>query len=110
MSKVELNLFPEENTTIVCNLPDGNKFEIDAFELDAMLARVYNGKDALTTLEVTKGMRELFKEMYGFNISLRSMDLLIETKHRLLADIKKNTYLQCDPASSTESSPEPTEN
>lgn len=100
----ELNLFPSEDTLIVCKTPDGQSIEIDAMEIDAMLHDVYTEKrvTSLSLSEMLKEMTKKFEERFGFKMSLRSMDILIHEKDELLISVKKNTYQLSEPSEPTE--------
>lgn len=116
---MELQLFPPEDTTIKCKTPEGETIEVDAMDLDELILQVYDEYPSDQTPKVTYPniprkeylglVREKFDQRYGYRMSLRSMDILLDTKTEILNKIKKNSYQQSDPVSSTESSQEQTE-
>lgn len=108
---MDVNIFPEQDTRINCNLPDGTKISVDAMDLDHMVAEVYqaSGKIALPVSEILEGVQARFKKKHGFDISKRSVDILLEAKDRLLSDVKKNSYHMLDQQGSTDSDPQPPE-
>lgn len=106
----EIDLFPPEDTLIKCKTPEGLCIEIDAMDVDEMMAEVYNGRKELSTQELLTGMCEKFKQRYGYGMSRRSMDVLIDVKTDILNRIKKNSLAQLSRASTTESNQEQTEN
>lgn len=106
----EFELFPAEDSMIKCNKPDGTSIELDALELDCMLREVYAERNA-TTLSLStilKDMTAKFESVYGFKMSLRSMDKLLVTKDEVLDQVKKNTYQSSEPLDSTEQQPDQT--
>jgi hypothetical protein len=116
---MELQLFPPEDTTIKCKTPEGETIEVDAMDLDELILQVYDEYPSDQTPKVTYPniprkeylglVREKFAQRYGYRMSLRSMDILLDTKTEILNKIKKNSYQQSDPVSSMESSQEQTE-
>lgn len=100
----EFYLFPPSDTIINCNTPDGKVIPIDAMDLDDMLIEVYQdyGNKELIHQEYLPAMIEKFFNTYGFRMSRRSMELLMQKKHEILDTIKKNTYQSCDPTNSME--------
>jgi len=108
-----LNLFPPEDTTIICKTKDGKKIEVDALDLDDMAIRVYvdaGWPKEMPQLEYLIRMCDLFHEKYNYLMSKASMNELLEEKAKILNSIKKNTYPSPVPTSSTVSSLQPTEN
>lgn len=105
---MELQLFPPEDTTILCKVPDGEAISVDAMELDDMIMDVYAEypKPEIPRKEYLILMRNKFAERYGYRMSLRSMDILLDVKTEMLNRIKKNSYPQSDPVNSTESNQE----
>lgn len=106
---MELNLFPPEDTTIRCKTPEGTTIEVDAMDLDEMIIELYENRQSIPRKEYLQLVCDKFAEKYGYKMSRRSMDVLLEVKTDMLNKIKKNTYPESDPVSSTESSQEPTE-
>ena len=105
---MELQLFPPEDTTIKCKLPDGSAIEVDAMDLDDMIMDVYAvyPQPEIPRKEYLHLMRDKFAERYGYRMALRSIDILLDAKTDILNRIKKNSYPQLDPVSSTESNQE----
>lgn len=105
---MELQLFPPEDTTIKCKLPDGSIIEVDAMDLDDMIMDVYATypQPEIPRKEYLHLMRDKFAERYGYRMSLRSIDILLDAKTDILNRIKKNSYPQSDPVNSTESNQE----
>ena len=106
---MELQLFPPEDTLINCKTPDGQTIAIDAMDLDDMIAELYETRKAIPRKEYLGLMCAKFAEKYGFAMSKRSMDVLLEVKTKILTDIKKNSTEELNPVSSTESNQEQTE-
>ena len=117
---MELQLFPAEDTTIKCKTPEGKTIEVDAMDLDDMIVEVYDEYPSDEVPKVTYPVIprkeylglicEKFFQRYGYRMSKRSMDILLDVKSDMLNKIKKNSYPQLDPVNSTESNPEPKEN
>lgn len=99
----DINLFPPEDTTINCNLPDGSKISVDALDLDELVAECYNGKVEMPYKELMELMCNKFAEKYNVSVSRRSMSLLLDLKHKILEDVKKNSYPEQESANSTDS-------
>lgn len=107
---MELNLFPPEETKITCKTPDGSLIVIDAFELDLLISEVqFEASAPIPLKDFLVFMVDKFAESYKFRMSLRSMDVLLEEKRKILDKVKKNTYQESEPANSMESPQEQTE-
>lgn len=100
----EFNIFPEEDTTIICRKPDGTTIEVDAMDLDQMAIEVYHNRESMPVNEYLSEMCAKFKQKYGFPISMRSMDYLIDKKRTILEELKKNSFPVLEPVNSMESS------
>ena len=106
----ELNLFPEDDTLIICKKPDGSSIEIDVLDLEEMSHSVFSSpEDSLPYIEYITKMCDIFKEKYEFDISKKSMQALIAAKDTVLEKLKKSIPTQLESASSTPSSQEPEE-
>ena len=110
--RMELQLFPPEDTTINCKTPEGTTITVDAMDLDDMILEVYDEYPSDQEPKVTYPdiprkeylglVCEKFFQRYGYRMSKRSMDMLLDVKADILNKIKKNSYPQLDPVSSTE--------
>lgn len=109
---MDLQLFAPEDTIIRCKTPEGNVIEVDAMDIDSMVSEVFQeyNQSEIPIKEYLGLMCDKFNQRYGYRMSKRSMDLLLEAKTNMLEDVKKNTYQQSEPVSSTESPQEPLEN
>lgn len=109
---MDLQLFPPEDTIIRCKTPEGNVIEVDAMDVDNLVSEVFQeyGTETIPIKEYLGLVCAKFADKYGYKMSKRSMDLLLEAKTNLLENVKKNTYASFEPASSTESSQETLEN
>lgn len=116
---MELQLFPPEDTTIRCKTPEGNVIEVDAMDLDDMILEVYDEYPsdqvpkvtypAIPRKEYLALVCNKFKQRYGYAMSKRSMDMLLDAKTEILNKVKKNTYPQYAPVNSMEYNQETTE-
>lgn len=108
---VELNLFPEDYTLIVCKKPDGSSIDIDVLDIEEMSHSLFESpEETLPYAEYISKMCGLFAQKYNFPISRTSMSALIRTKDEILERLKKSIPTQPESVSSTQSSQEPTEN
>ena len=109
---MDLQLFSPEDTMIRCKTPEGNVIEVDAMDIDNLVSEVFQerNQEEIPMKEYLGLVCEKFYKVYGYKMSKRSMDLLLDTKTTILENVKKNTYTQLEPVSSTESSQEPLEN
>lgn len=105
----DFNLFPPDETTINCKTPTGEVIVVDAMDLDEMLIQIFEGKDLVPRDTLLQQMCDKFENQYSFKMSKRSMDLLLDIKTDILNKVKKNSYQEPEPTSSTTSNPEPTE-
>jgi len=109
---MDLQLFPPEDTIIRCKTPEGNVIEVDAMDIDNLVSEVFQeyNQPEIPIKEYLTLVCNKFNERYGYRMSKRSMDLLLEAKTNLLENVKKNTYQQSEPVDSTESNQETLEN
>lgn len=107
----DITLFPPDETLINCKTPDGSTIQVDAMDLDDMIADIYLtlGVNNIQRTQFLSEMCERFEQRFGFRMSKRSMDLLVEIKHELLEKVKKNSYLESEVTSSIKSNPNPIE-
>lgn len=105
----DFNLFPPDETTINCKTPTGEVIVVDAMDLDEMLIQIFEGKESVPRDTLLQQMCDKFEKQYSFKMSRRSMDLLIDIKTDILNKVKKNSYQEPEPTSSTKSSLDHTE-
>jgi hypothetical protein len=107
----DITLFPPDETLINCKTPDGSTIQVDAMDLDDMIADIYLtlGVNNIQRTQFLSEMCARFEQRFGFRMGKRSMDMLVEIKHDLLEKVKKNSYLESEATSSTKSSLNPTE-
>ena len=106
----ELNLFPEDDTLIICKKPDGSSINIDVLELEEMSHSLFESpEESLSYTQYIGKMCGLFNDKYGFPISRVSMASLVRAKDEILERLKKSIPTQLESVNSTLSSQEPEE-
>lgn len=104
----ELNLFPEDDTLIICKKPDGSPINIDVLDLEEMSHSLFSSpEDYLPYTEYINRLCSLFNEKYGFPISRMSMSNLVAVKDEILERLKKSIPTQLESVNSIQSNQVP---
>ena len=91
---IELNVFPAEDTSIRCKMPDGSSIEIDVLEIEALSHALFTeSEQEIPYDEYVVKMRDSFNTKYGYKMGLASMEQLITIKNNVLDKLKKSTTI-----------------
>lgn len=100
-----LELIKEEDTAIVCKLPDSKVLTLDAFEVDMKLSELFADRkpnEEVPYVEILRFMNKWIQETYNIKISLLSVDAILGKKREILLKLKKNTVATSEAVDSTE--------